>query len=119
MNPIKFLQNMTAADVQRYVRIILQWIASALVTHGMISASATWVEPTIGFVVGLASLIWTVYGTSLTAKLADMAALANRPNTPVQGVVLTATPEGQSIAANIDGPIVAAGTSDAAEIAKP
>lgn len=119
MNPINFLQNMTAADVQRYVRIILQWIAASLVTHGTISANATWVEPTIGFAVGFASLLWTIYGTSLTAKLADMAAIANRPNTPIQGVVTTATPEGQALAANIKGPVVAAGTASATEIAKP
>lgn len=73
MNPLSFLSSMTSEDVQRYVRIILQWAAAALVTHGTISSTATWIEPAIGVLVGAASLAWTLYGNRLVAKLNEVA----------------------------------------------
>ncbi len=64
---------LSSEDVNRYVRIGLQWTASALVTYGAIAPGATWVEPAIGGAVGLASLLWTIYGNRVNAKLAEIA----------------------------------------------
>lgn len=49
----------------------------------------------------------------------DMVTIAKDPKSPIQGVITTDTPEGKRLAASIQGPIVAAGTNDAIEIAKP
>lgn len=65
--------NLTTEAVQRYARIVLQWIAAALVTRGIITPDASWIQPTIGFLVGVVSLIWTLYGNRLTAKLNEVA----------------------------------------------
>jgi hypothetical protein len=65
--------NLTSEDFQRYVRIALQWLASFLVTRGMITPDASWLEPTIGVCVALASLGWTIYGNRINAKIAEVA----------------------------------------------
>lgn len=67
-----FTTSLTTEAVQRYVRIGLQWLAAALVTRGIITPDATWVQPAIGFLVGAASFIWTLYGNRLTAKLNEI-----------------------------------------------
>lgn len=72
MNPFSIIQNLTSEDVQRYARIGLQWLASFLVTHGTIKSGATWVEPTIGVLVGLASFAWTIYGNRVKAKMIEV-----------------------------------------------
>ena len=84
MNPISIIQNMTSEDVQRYVRIGLQWLAGYLVTHGAISPTSTWIEPTIGLAVGLASLAWTIYGNRIKAKMVEV---------EKAGAVVITTPE--------------------------
>lgn len=73
MNPLTYIQNMTTEDVQRLVRIGLQWLAAYLVTSGFIMPNATWVQPVIGVGVGVVSLAWTLYGNRLIAKLNDIA----------------------------------------------
>ena len=73
MNPLTWLSALTSEDVQRYVRIVLQWAAAALVTRGIISSNASWIEPAIGVLVGIASLAWTLYGNRLVAKLNEVA----------------------------------------------
>lgn len=60
---------MTMDDVQKYARIALQWLASYLVTRGLIDQNATWVQPAIGLGVGIATFVWTVWGSRLAAKL--------------------------------------------------
>lgn len=73
MDILGYLKNLTSEDVMRYTRIALQWVAAYLVTHGMVSSNSSWVEPAIGFGVGIASLAWTLYGNRLNAKLAEIA----------------------------------------------
>lgn len=65
--------SLTSENLQRYVRIGLQWLAGYLVTAGMIQPNATWVQPAIGLAVGFASLIWTAYGNRLAAKINEIA----------------------------------------------
>ena len=73
MDILSYLRNLTSEDVQRYARIALQWIAAMLVTRGIVSPTSSWIEPAIGVGVGLASLLWTLYGNRLNAKLAEIA----------------------------------------------
>lgn len=44
--------------------------------------------------------------------------LAAAPNSPLQGIITTNTPEGKQLAANTPGPIEPAGSTAATEIAK-
>jgi hypothetical protein len=65
--------NLTSEDFQRYARIALQWLASFLVTRGMITPNASWLEPAIGVGVALSSLAWTLYSNRINAKIAEIA----------------------------------------------
>lgn len=67
------LSNLTTEDFQRYARIALQWLASFLVTRGMIDSNASWLEPAIGVGVALTSLAWTLYSNRLKAKVVEVA----------------------------------------------
>ena len=69
----KYLVNLTSEDVARYVRIMLQWLASFLVTQGMIKPDTSWVEPAIGVGVAVASLVWMIYSNRLNGKLTEVA----------------------------------------------
>lgn len=73
------LKNITSQDIQRYVRIALQWVAGYLTTKGMIDQNASWVTPLIGILVGAATLGWTVYGMRIQAKLNEFIALGQNP----------------------------------------
>src|SRR6478609_9015613 len=73
MDILGYLKNLTSEDVMRYTRIALQWVAAYLVTRGLVSSNASWVEPAIGVGVGLASFAWTLYGNRLNAKIAEIA----------------------------------------------
>lgn len=76
-------------------------------------------------IVSLASFASGILGvilsflTGQTSQIKNVVEMAKDPNSPVQGIVTSATPEGKSLAANIVGPIVAAGTSQANELIKP
>jgi hypothetical protein len=65
----------TSEDFQRYLRTALQWLAGALVSYGMISPTATWVQPAIGAAITLGSFIWTIYGNRVQAKINEVAKL--------------------------------------------
>ena len=60
---------MTADDIQKYARIGLQWLAAYLATRGLIDPNATWVQPAIGLGIGVATFLWTVWGSRFAAKL--------------------------------------------------
>ena len=68
----KYLVNLTSEDVARYVRIMLQWLASFLVTQGMIKPDTSWVEPAIGVGVAIVSLVWTIYSNRLNGKIIEV-----------------------------------------------
>ena len=107
MNPLTYIQNMTSEDVQRYVRIALQWLASSLVTYGYIKPGATWVPQAIGAAVGLASLIWTLYGNRIVAKLNEIAKTNGGKIVVVTTPELAdATPASPNVVANTDVKVV-------------
>jgi hypothetical protein len=62
----------TSAQVQMYARIILYWIAGALVTHGY-GTQSSW-EPYVGYGVTIINFLWTLYGNRLMAKINELAA---------------------------------------------
>ena len=66
---------LTSEDIQRYARIALQWGAGFLVSHGMLTQGASWIEPAIGFGVTIATFLWTLYGTRVQAKINEVAKL--------------------------------------------
>ena len=60
-------------------------------------------------------------GAILTGQSNQIQAVVNMAkdqNSPIQGIITTATPEGKALAQSIPGPIVSAGTSNATELAK-
>lgn len=66
---------------------------------------------------GIGGLFLSVV-TGQANVIKDMVTLAKDPNSPIQGVITTATKEGQDLAKAIPGPIYFAGSDKATEIAK-
>lgn len=62
-------------DIQKYTRIAFQYLAAYLMTHGMVDPAATWVQPAIGLAVAVATFLWTLYGSRISAKLASVEAI--------------------------------------------
>lgn len=60
-------------DFQRYLRIVLQWAAGALVSYGLIQPDATWLAPAIGMAITAGSFAWTLYGNRIQAKINEVA----------------------------------------------
>lgn len=96
---------MTAADFQKYSRIILYMLAGALIQHGY-GSQATW-EPWIGFAMTLLNLGWTLYGSRVQAKIDALVAT---------GEVAHVVVKDQALADAIPSPIV---TSTAETVVKP
>ena len=69
----------TNADIQRYVRVALQWLAAYLTTRGMIDPNASWVQPVMGALVGMATFAWTIYGNRIQAKINEFIELGQDP----------------------------------------
>lgn len=67
----------TSQDVQKYIRMVLQWGATWLVSHGMISDNGQWTEVIIGLAVGIGSFAWTIYGGRIQAKIDDFMKVVN------------------------------------------
>lgn len=65
----------TTEDFQRYLRVFLQWLAGALVSYGMVSPTATWVQPAIGAAITVLTFVWTLYGNRVQAKINEVAKL--------------------------------------------
>lgn len=63
--------NITSEQVQKYARIVLYWIAGALVTHGV--GNESWIEPGVGLGLTLINFAWTLYGDRIVAKLNEVA----------------------------------------------
>jgi divalent metal cation (Fe/Co/Zn/Cd) transporter len=60
---------MDSETVQSYVRRALYWLSGAMVSHGMISADAFWLEPVIALLITLATFGWSLYGDRLNGLL--------------------------------------------------
>lgn len=75
---------MTQQDVQRYLRIILQYIASALTTYGFITPGATWVPTAIGIAVGVGTFGWTLFGNRIQAKIDEIKAILAAPEASLE-----------------------------------
>lgn len=105
------MRTLTAEDIQRYVRIAGYWITGWLTSRG-VAVEGTWIELIGGPVGGAVLLAWSIYGMRVNAKIIELKKLAQIPETPVAGLVMTNSPEGRALA-QLDGPIVTAG-SDAA-----
>lgn len=67
----------TSQDVQKYVRILLQWLAAFLVSKGALDPNSAWTTPIMGILVGAASLGWTMYGSRVQAKIDDFMKVVN------------------------------------------
>lgn len=76
-------------------------------------------------IVSLASFASGILGvilsflTGQSSQIKSVVEMAKDPNSPVQGIITSATPEGKTLAASISGPIVTAGTAAATDLAKP
>lgn len=65
---------MNSEVVQKYTRVVLYWIAGALVSHGMVQSGASWIEPTIGVIMTVVNFAWTIYGGRLNGLLEQVQA---------------------------------------------
>lgn len=84
----------TSEDFQRYLRIVLQWAAGALVSYGMVTPEATWLAPAVGLGVSIGSFLWTLYGNRVQAKINEVAKLDVVSSVKVTSVsVATAAPD--------------------------
>ena|ERR1017187_2534297 len=63
--------------------------------------------------------IFLMFTTRQNDMVKSVVEMAKDENSPVQGVIASATPEGRALAASIPGPIVAAGSAAATEMSKP
>lgn len=66
---------LTSENVARYLRTALQLGSGALISYGMVSPGASWIEPTIGLLVSLGSFAWTLYGNRVQALVNEVAAI--------------------------------------------
>lgn len=112
----------TPEDFQRYLRIILQWVAGALVSYGFVNKDATWIAPAIGMAMTAGSFLWTLYGNRVQAKINEVAAMGNDPSSPVKGVLIEQNAAGRALSAsafnaNPDAAVALAGTHAAAQMA--
>ena len=98
MNPLVYIQTMTSDDVQRLLRTALTTLAGALVTHGALSATATWVEPAIGILVFLGTLWWQLYGNRVQAKINEVAKMDI--NHPTVAAAVAAAPPSDIVTAS-------------------
>ena len=71
-----------------------------------------------GFVSGIFGIVLS-FISGQASQIKAVVDMAKDPNSPVQGIVTSATPEGKALAASIIGPIVTAGTVQATELSKP
>lgn len=67
---------------------------------------------------GVAVGVWSHLTKTDASKIAAVVELAKDPSSPVQGIITTNDEAGKTLAASIPGPIEAAGSNAAAEIAK-
>lgn len=70
-----------------------------------------------GFASGILGVVLS-FATGQSAQIKAVVEMAKDPNSPVQGIVTTATAEGKALAASLTGPIVAAGTAAATDLSK-
>ena len=71
-----------------------------------------------GFVSGVLGIVLT-FITGQGQQIKAVVEMAKDQNSPVQGIITSATPEGKALAASIIGPIVTAGTAAATDLSKP
>lgn len=102
---------MNQANFIRWVRIAIYYASSALVTYGTIKAE--WLPIILATATTVANVFWSRYGMTLTAKLDDLAKIAEDPTSPLLAVVTTPNTEGHKLAAQIPGPVVPAGSNQA------
>jgi hypothetical protein len=71
-----------------------------------------------GFVSGVLGIVLT-FMTGQSSQIKSVVEMAKNPDSPVQGIITSATPEGRALATSIVGPIVTAGSQAAQEMSKP
>lgn len=78
---------MNSETIQAYARRVLLWVAGMLTTYGVISPTATWVQPAIGVLVTVITFAWSIYGARVNGLLGQL-----QGKDGVQGVELTVDP---------------------------
>lgn len=98
------------------VRNLLQVAGTFLTTYGVLQ-DAAW-TPIAGAVLMVAPVAWGLYAHTDTNAVAVVDKMAKDPDSPVVGVVVTRTPAGEAMAAQLPGTTtVPAGTMAARDIA--
>lgn len=111
-------------QIMEQLKLLLPAIGGVLTMIGVLTPaeSAHWITTimnAVGPLLILGGMIWGVLDKRQSSLVAKVDALAKDPNSPVQAVLTTNTPEGRALAAEIPGATtVPAGTIDAANLAR-
>ena len=70
-----------------------------------------------GFLGGILGVVLS-FATGQASQIKSVVEMAKDPNSPVQGIITSATPAGKALAESIVGPISAAGTTAAIDLSK-
>lgn len=62
--------NITLADFLRYLRIVIQWGASATGTLAFVNGSTG--QMIIAAIIAIVTLVWTAYATRIAAKINEL-----------------------------------------------
>lgn len=105
------------AQISGVVQRLLMFLAGVAVAKGWINQDL--VIPIVGALMAIGGWAWGVQSNSTPALVAKVDAIAKEPDSPVQAIITTATPEGVALAKSIDGnTTVSAGSIGAASMAK-
>lgn len=98
-------------------------IAGFLAGKGWVSADTIMQvlnsEVFLSFAASIAVGVWGLFVHRQSNAVAVVSEIAKDPASPVKGVIVSNSVEGRDLAQSIDGPVVPAGTSAAADLAKP
>lgn len=108
----------------------IQLIGASLVVLSVLTGSTTQLTTLFGehgsaMIVAASTILSGIAGGFITvmggqsSAIKAVAAMANDPKSPIQGVLVTASAEGKALAASAGGTVAVAGTAEATDLAKP
>lgn len=105
-----------SASIDRVVLVLATWFLGWLVNKKFISdADSALFLPVI---IAAPAFLWGIWNNRQAAQVAKAEALAQDPTSPVKGLIVTNTAEGNAVAEASGSTVVVAGTQEAVNMAK-